>query len=250
VRYLGGKSRLGKQIAYAINSIREPGQAYWEPFCGSCWVMMHVRGGIRYASDGHYELIKMWQALQDGWIPPSTVTEQEYQAAKSGEGEPHLRGFIGFWCSFGGKWFAGYARDPQSDRSYSLNTKRSLLARIGKLRDVSFWFCDYSMPDLGDTLLIYADPPYVGTESYHGLPFPFDTVYFWQVVRRWVNKGHAVIVSEYQAPTDFVCVQEFETHTDLEIAGGGKENRTERLFMHESQAHLFNERVIIQKRLL
>ena len=245
MRYLGGKSRLGKQIAYVINSIIEPEQPYWEPFCGSCWVMMHVRASNRYASDGHYELIKMWQALQGGWIPPSVVTEQEYQAAKAGEGEPHLRGFIGFGCSFGGKWFAGYARG----NVYPEGCGRSAVRKMRTMHDVSFYFADYTVPDLGDNLLIYADPPYAGTEGYNGLPFPFDTVYFWQVARRWINKGHTVIVSEYQAPVDFVCVQEFETTTEIRTTENGRENRTERLFMHESQAHLFNERVVIQQQL-
>lgn len=249
VRYLGGKSRLGKQIAYVINAIIEPEQAYWEPFCGSCWVMMHVRAKTRYASDGHYELIKMWQALQDGWIPPSTVTEQEYQAAKAGKGEPHLRGFIGFGCSFGGKWFAGYARDGD-ERNYSSNGASSLLKQSAYLQSVSFYWCDYSKPDLDENLLIYADPPYADTEGYNGVMFPFDTVEFWQVARRWVNKGHTVIVSEYQAPVDFICVNEYLTRTDLEVRGGGKESRTERLFMHESQAHLYNQKVMQQGILL
>ena len=84
---------------------------------------------------------------------------------------------------------------------------------------------------------------------YNGVLFPFDTAEFWQVARRWIKQGHTIIISEYQSPTDFVCVQEYQTTTGIRTTDNGRETRIERLFMHESQAHLFNERVIVQQKL-
>jgi DNA adenine methylase len=243
MQYLGGKSRLGKQIAYVINSIRKPGQPYWEPFCGSCWVTIHVRGEPRYCSDGCYELIEMWKALQNGWTPPRVVTEEMYQEAKAGKFDPALTAFIGFGCSFGGKWFAGYARSRPGTRwgkDHVTGCRASLLEKFIDLHGVRFFHSDYKdAPIHIDNALIYCDPPYAGTEGYDGVKLPFSIVEFWRHVRRWGNQGHTVIISEYAAPDDFTCVREMPTHTAIRTADNGREARTERLFMHTSQAHLY-----------
>jgi DNA adenine methylase len=195
-----------------------------------------------YASDGCYELIEMWKALQNGWQPPRIVTEEMYQEAKAGKFDPALTAFIGFGCSFGGKWFAGYARDPKSDRNYAANSENSIMKRLIDLRDVRFFFADYRRPAPQAECLIYADPPYAGTTGYHAVD-GFNTGEFWQCVRNWATTGNKVIISEYAAPNDFACILEMPTRTDLESAGGGKDPRIERLFMHESQAHLYYENV-------
>jgi DNA adenine methylase len=240
MQYLGGKSRLGKQIAYVINRIRRPGQPYWEPFCGSCWVTIHVhKSGPRYCSDGCFELIEMWRELQNGWIPPKVVTEEMYQAAKSGEYSPAMRAFIGFGCSFGGKWFAGYARQA-SGYNFAKGAGRFALQKAGELQDVLFTNCGYHVAPPDKHLLIYADPPYAGTTGYSAVKFPFSTVEFWQQVRKWAYDGHTVIVSEYAAPDDFECIVEMPTATEIRTADNGRESRTERLFMHKSQAHLYD----------
>ena len=239
MRYLGGKSRLGKQIAYVINQIRKPGQPYWEPFCGSCWVTIHVHdNGPRYCSDGCYELIEMWKALQDGWQPPRVVSEEMYQDAKDGKFAPALTAFIGFGCSFGGKWFAGYARGNTNPAMVG----NSLLEKIGQLLDVLFFHSDYRTTAHGSPSIIYCDPPYQGTTGYNATE-DFNTVEFWATVHNWCATGHIVIISEYAAPDDFVCVREMSTHTEIRTADNGRDPRTERLFMNESQAHLYYENV-------
>lgn len=238
MRYLGGKSKLGKQIAYVINTIRRPGQPYWEPFCGSCWVTIHVRSAPRYCSDGCYELIEMWKALQNGWIPPRVVTEEMYAEAKAGKYDPALTAFIGFGSSFAGKWFAGYARDRRSNRNFAQAATSGALQRTGQMQDVGFFFADYKdahHPAL--EALVYCDPPYGGAEGYDGVMFPFSIVEFWRHVRGWIYRGHTVIVSEYAAPDDFVCIRAMPTATEIRTTNG-RDPRIERLFMHESQAHL------------
>ena len=37
-----------------------------------------IKCNIRIGNDIHKELIAMWRALQDGWMPPETITEAEY----------------------------------------------------------------------------------------------------------------------------------------------------------------------------
>lgn len=58
----------------------------------------------------------MWQALQQGWQPPEIITKDEYYYVKEHKDEnPALTGFVGFGCSFGGKWFGGLASNKKGD---------------------------------------------------------------------------------------------------------------------------------------
>jgi DNA adenine methylase len=79
---------------------------------------------------------------------------------------------------------------------------------------------------------VYCDPPYQHTTGYRGTA-PFDHAAFWETVRDW-SRDNVVLVSEYTAPPDFICL----THTPKPscLAGGHKQTpRVERLFVHESR---------------
>ena len=80
---------------------------------------MQEMSGVRCASDVNRPLITMYKALQDGWIPPSTVTEEMYAEYKGiQDAEDPLTAFIGIGCSFSGKWFGGYARSGEIGRAH------------------------------------------------------------------------------------------------------------------------------------
>ena len=115
MRYLGGKARLRDQIAPIINSI--DASIYLEPFCGACWVGEKVTIKHRILSDANKYLIAMWQALQKGWEPPKECCELEYQMIRDDTSDEALHGFIAFACSFGGKWWGGYARHYKGEVS-------------------------------------------------------------------------------------------------------------------------------------
>lgn len=223
MRYLGGKSRIAKQIAAYLKSVRQPGQLYIEPFCGACWVLQEMENP-RQASDVVEDLILLWQALQTDWQPPTQVSEDEYKALR-GAAPSALRGFVGFGCSFGGKWFGGYARHyPVSN--YAATSARSVNKQRKLLTGVNFCHQSYATLDPIDAL-IYCDPPYADTTHY-GAAKGFDSVVFWRVVRGW-SQHNIVIVSEYKAPDDFECVLEIPTKLSLREANGCAP-RTERLF--------------------
>lgn len=90
--------------------------------------------------------------------------------------------------------------------------------------------CDYQ--DLRfpthERVLIYCDPPHLSGIGYGGKKF--DTAAFWEWCRRQTTAGHIVVVSEYTAPDDFVCVWEKETTTHLN--NRAKHGRVEKLFIH------------------
>lgn len=226
MQYLGGKSKTRKQISDFLESVRKPEQTYFEPFVGGAWVLQEM-SGKRIASDGCYPLITMYKDLQNGWIPPENITEDEYLILKK-DSDPYngMRAFAGFGCSYSGKWFAGFAKS--GSRNYCENAKNSLLKQLPKIKDVQFRygvFSDFSPVEH----LIYCDPPYQGTTQY-GAFSGFDHELFWKTMREW-SKNNTVVVSEYNAPEDFKCVLEIPTKTDMRV-NGKKENRIEKLFMY------------------
>lgn len=229
MRYLGGKFRTAKQIAYQINSLLQSGQAYWEPFVGAGWVLSRVTCNKRYASDANHKLIALWQALQSGWVPPDLVSMEDYYTAMRGGYDDALTAFIGFGCSFSGKWFAGYASDG-TGRNYARNARNSLILKIDTMKDVVFFGADFFTIDPPESnCLIYCDPPYFGTTGYGAVP-NFDSVAFWDKVLHLKQLGHTLVVSEYRAPDGFRCLASFDTKTDMHTKNG-KEARVEKLFI-------------------
>ena len=231
MHYLGGKFRVGKQIADFLNDLRKSNQSYWEPFVGAAWVLMRIDGKSNYASDIHHELIEMWKELQQGWIPPNKVSEEAYSLAKEGFCSPELTAFIGFGCSWGGKYFGGYARDPKSARNYAQNAKNSLLKKVAQIPPTKFFQADYfSFMPPAKKMLIYCDPPYADTTKYS---MTFDHRKFWERCKTLNLSGHTVVVSEYQAPQKWDCVLEMPTRTDYKSRNNQMIPRIERLFMYK-----------------
>lgn len=243
MQYFGGKARVGQQIADYINSIRKPGQTYWEPFVGGAWVMCRVLdSGPRLGSDICSPLISLYNALQQGWEPPQVVTEEDYQQAKQGNVEPHLQAFIGFGCSFAGKWFGGFARGGHGadapaatrslrsnlERNYAANAKSSLLKKSQGLHNVPFFSVDYRQAFMPRGWVIYCDPPYMGTTGYAAAG-TFSTDEFWKMVDMWAEHN-TVLVSEYAAPDDWQCVLSIPTRTDIRNAAKELEPRMEKVF--------------------
>jgi DNA adenine methylase len=238
VRYLGGKFRTATEITGYLNHIRKPGQPYWEPFVGGGWILSKIRGsGVHHASDVNHYLIRMWKALQDGWDPPRRVSEEEYKriAADPDSVSPELAAFVGFGCSWGGKWFGGFARNKRRTDAAE-EARRSLL---GKMRDIStldvgFFQNNFLMGHIPpkEGTLIYCDPPYENMTGYGGIP-DFDSERFWNYAGFLGEYGHTVVVSEYECPHEaFSEVMTIPTRTDLKDADSRLIPRTERLFRY------------------
>lgn len=200
-----------------MTSTRKPDQPFYDLFCGSCNVVSRVLGGRRYANDLHADLVALFQYMQTGGDVPSTLTEQEYQAARTGQ--PWLRAFAGFGCSFGGKFFGGYARGSER-RNYASNARNSLRNKMGTLQDVVFSAGPYSGVALEPESLLYCDIPYRNTTSYAVGPFNHPAFYEWAEKR--AAEGHTVLVSEYEhnVPPGWCVVWRHESKQDMHSASG------------------------------
>ena len=226
MHYMGGKSKSASRIAQIINSGLRPGQLYLEPFCGACCVTNLVRAKRRVVADANLDLILMWSAIQGGWSPPMGLSEQKYEELRDSEPSA-LRGFAGIQCSFAGKWYSGYARDPKSNRNYTYNARKSLKSSMFSLHGVVFCCADYRSWKPADAM-IYCDPPYRGLTGYIA-GGKFDSDFFWDQVREW-SKTNTVYVSEMEAPADFKTVMDVQITGGLKSSNNRNVTRRERLF--------------------
>lgn len=230
MRYLGGKYKIRKQIAPILESFRN-NRVYFEPFCGGAWVLQEIKGK-RIASDGNKALIAMYRALQNGWIPPDDLTEETYKLYQSTKpNDDPMTAFVGLGCSYAGKWFGGFARSGNCP-NYALSVKRGLIKQLPLIKDVEFvdgLFQEHHP----ENMLVYADPPYANT-TFYGAFKGFDHDLFWETARQW-SKNNTVIISEYSAPDDFVCIKELTTRMGMTLKDGSRPPRIERLFMLKEQ---------------
>lgn len=162
MRYVGGKSRIAGQIVQRVLENTESREVYYEPFVGGGSVLTRMVPHFKrtVAADSSEDLILMWRALQEGWRPPEALDEEEYRELRNAEPSA-LRGFAGYGCSFGGKWFggfaragAGYPRNPQSE-SYRAVVKD---AEAIDGHEVVFVHADYRQFDPPEGAVVYCDP--------------------------------------------------------------------------------------------
>lgn len=232
---MGSKNRHAKELLPIILKDRKLGQWYIEPFVGGANMIDKVDGN-RIGADIHPHLICLLDAVANGFIPPSELNEDDYTELKSGSANDPLVGFAGFGCSFGGKFFGGYARGKTSKgewRNYAAETKRNLLKQAQNIKGVAFICSPYDQLPIPQNSIIYCDPPYEGTTKY--ATGSFDHAAFWQWCRDKVNDGHQVFVSEYNAPADWVCVWEKKASANFDSNRNSASERVEKLFVHKSQ---------------
>ena len=159
----------------------------------------------------------MLKGVQGGYDLPETITEDQYQYIRANkDADPVLAGFVGFGCSFGGKWFGGYARN-KGGTNYAAQSKRSLLKDMATLGGAEFICGDYRKVPIPPGAVVYADPPYNNTTGYNNEKF--DSTEFWRAMRLLADTGHTVYISEQTAPPDFICVWE-KLFTHMSSIGG------------------------------
>lgn len=226
MRYLGGKSKIAKQLAARILALTPSRAKLIEPFIGGAGMTSELAPhfGEVDASDAHEDLVLMWQALLNGWEPPTSITENEYKALKLSDPSA-LRGFAGFGVSWGGKWFGGYARGRGAN--YAGESARSVTKQRARMPNVTVRHCTFNEVNVKSGDVVYCDPPYAHKTGYGSA---FCTVEFWAKARAWAKNGADVFVSEYFAPQGWPTVWSHTKVRDLKSKLTNSENITEKLF--------------------
>lgn len=235
MKYVGSKNRVSKEIAPILQSLIDNNHVdiYYEPFCGGLNMMDKIQCKFRVGNDCHEELIALLSKVQSGWIPPDTISEEEYNAVRTNRSQypKYYVGLVGFCATFGSKWFGGYARGNKPDgtpRDLPNEAIRNLMRQIPLIKDVKLTCQDYTQIDMRklNNALIYCDPPYKGVTKYSTGDFDYEGFYEWC---REVAKTNILCVSEYDMPSDFTCIWQKSVTTSLKVHE--HEVRTEKLFM-------------------
>ena len=194
----GGKVRQAAAIARVLRRVNRP--CYLEPFVGAGSVLAQVASSFQtvIAADNHEDLIVMHRALQSGWEPPSAVTEWEWRTARHAPPSAY-RAYVGYQCSWGGRWFQGYAREGcRGDLDFAAQGVAQTLKNAAAAKGTTYVWADYRAFRPNSDWAVYCDPPYYGTTTLRGKPF--DISPFWATMDAWVCAGALVYVSERSAP--------------------------------------------------
>lgn len=241
MKYMGSKSRIKKYIVPILQDIINNNKidTFVDLFCGGCNIIDSVCCKNRIANDISTPLISLFIALQDGISLLSEVSKELYddvRANKSTSKYPqYLLGNVGFLASYNGRYFdGGYAKETVQKngtvRNYYQESKRNILKQIPMLKDVKFFNKDYREIDIPKNALIYADIPYENTKQY-STSKNFNHSEFWQWARE-MSKSNIVIISELNAPDDFVEI--WSQSVLRSINAKNKEQTIEKLFIHKT----------------
>ena len=229
--YVGGKSLSAGHILAVLNDPIFDNMDYMEPFVGYAHVLRRVIKKRSYtASDNNALLVKLLRGIQNG-RPIPHISKVEYDILKNEKTISLRRAVAAFTYSFNGKEWGGYTtiyngatgqrRPPEERKRYYEKLRLN-----NAFQRTSIQHCCYTAIQPHNKL-IYCDPPYAGTTSYGG---DFDHYKFWQTMRKW-SQDNVVFVSEYAAPSDFICVASRNKAMSLRGAHR-KQMRTENLYMH------------------
>jgi site-specific DNA-adenine methylase len=164
-----------------------------------------------------------------------SITEEEYKILRANPGKDQLRAaYAAFTYSYNGKYFGGYV--GSKERNYPAERKRyyNRLHDNTVFQEATIKQGSYTMYNSQNTkgALIYCDPPYEDTEGYRN---EFNSGDFWDWARK-MSKANIVLVSEYKAPSDFVCLGQHSKRQTVAAKTNKTRKRLESVFVHESLA--------------
>jgi DNA adenine methylase len=225
MKYHGGKSNIAKEIAEYIRTNTTKNMLF-SPFCGSCAIerLLVKDFELCFFNDLSTDLILFLKEL-NCFTFPTEVTEEKYKELKYSESSS-MRGFVGFFLSFAGKWFAGYAQKYQrGDRQRDfLNEAITSSKKLQNDLKGDIIFENKSYDEFSPyEMCIVCDPPYKNTTGYG----EFNHDKFWNIMREW-SKNNDVFICEYDSPPDFECV--FEIQKRVTLGKDKTQMRTEKLF--------------------
>ena len=209
MQYFGGKAKIAKELSVVLNSyLLGNDKPFIDAFCGSCNIISKIDDKrIRIANDKHKELIAMWQWVKEMGVErlPTDVSKELYYHIKTSTTSPDwLKGFVGFGCSFAGKWWGGYG-ECKRGYNYAKGSGNSIGRKMVGLNNVTFVCGDYFDIKIPPTpSIIYCDIPYKNTTGYSYTSssgtFNHEQFYTWAYSMKAL--GHIVLVSEYEMNVD------------------------------------------------
>ena len=195
-----------------------------------CGVLVHMNDEKRnvVANDLNTDVILLWKAVQQGWLPENKhLSKTEFEKLKN-EKPSKERCFYGINCAFNNQFLGGY-RYPSNTINYVDVSIRNL--KKANINNVKFYNKSY-LDFKPKGKLIYCDPPYINNSYKHNKFFDFDYDVIWDTMRKW-SKDNIVVISEYNAPKDFECIWIKKTNYNFNTNGKSKtDDKFEKLFIY------------------
>ena len=248
MRYQGGKTKQWKHIVpiiefYLRKNCNKFGRCeYVEPFIGGGNIFTRVNWPVKVCNDIDNDMVNLWEYLINGGEIPSaeSLTQELYNELRYQDkvgvrtNESWLYGLVSHICSYGGKKWGGYAHfNQRKGEDHILEAISSLKKQIDTniSSNVVFKCEDYRNLDIKDGSVVYCDPPYEGTTDYKT---SFDHQAFWEWCRSLSKRGCIVLISEYNAPKDFICIWRGRKPDGMGTTKTGKKQKvkTEKLFLY------------------
>jgi hypothetical protein len=104
------------------------------------------------------------------------------------------------------------------------------------MENSDFLHGNYDAIEIPDNAFIYCDPPYANTKKY---ATDFNNERFWDWCREIIETKENIklLISEYNAPDDFVCIWSKGAQNNM---GNNTMSKNEKLFIHNSQVSKFD----------
>jgi len=232
-RYFGAKSKIAREMVEFLVSYFDTNEydTVIDAFCGTGSISIQFKkqspSKIVIGSDKQKCIITTLQAVQNGYIPPSTTTKAEFDEVKFQDNNP-LKSFLHILCNRSGRLEERNFHKAMEKELLKMPAKT--LKRAVDLQGINFIECDYeSWSDIRGAL-IYCDPPYVHCKkiwpkNYKG----FEHEHFWEWARQ-MSRHNIVVVSEYSAPSDFT---EIWSKSFMSYNWGTTRLVTEKLFVYD-----------------
>ena len=248
--YQGSKNRLAKYIIPILNKLIKENncEVFIDACCGGANIIANTKYPIvcnkKYGFDNNKYLIALFDKIKFNDLDYIYIDENEYKKVKqdflSGNNtyEDWYYGYVGFLFSYSGVFMDNYAKGntPKGQpRHWGLERYNNILNQKEALKTATFTIeniFNINLDDLdklkkNNNMLIYIDPPYKDTKQYN--KEKFDTEKFWNLVRE-MSKRCIVVVSEYEAPKDFITIWEKELLQSINLAMN-RQKAIEKLFV-------------------
>ena len=243
--YKGSKNRLAKYIIPLLNKLIQANGCtlFIDACCGGANIIANTKYPIvcktKYAFDNNKYLIALFDKIKFDDLEYIHIDENEYKKVKqdfllgNNNYEDWYYGYVGFLFSYSGVFMDKYAKGNTikgQPRHWGLERYNNILKQKEALKNAVFTVQDIfniKLDKLNKNMLIYIDPPYKDTKQYNKQKF--DTEKFWNLVRE-MSKRCIVIVSEYEAPNDFITIWEKDLLQSINLAMN-RQKSTEKLFV-------------------
>ena len=249
--YMGSKDRTAKYLIPIMNKIiKDNNIDYFFDMCvGGVNLSANKKHHLDVKNiigvDNNKYLIALLKKVQEINFEFIWVSKEEYYKVKSNKDnyEDWYVGYVGFSCSFAGKFFDGYTgidrnskRNAPKERYNNLINQRYSLLKV-KLFNKDIFEIDYSK--FPKNSLLYFDPPYTNTTKYHN---EFDSEKFWELVDK-LSKDFIVLVSEFNAPNDYISIWSKEKLSVVNLQSVYKKDM-EHLFIYKNNLKYINREEI------